>query len=123
MTGAHNKALHQTGRGGAAGFLRRQPVVEARPAGEGRCTGPVLAAPAQRGKVKVATLMKQVGRATISAFVSRKESLAPQEPLRHEPRDLASSVGCALAQSEGALSNKGLHQTGRSTDVCVLREE
>ena len=32
-----NKALHQTGRGGVASFLRRRPVVEARPAGEGRC--------------------------------------------------------------------------------------
>ena len=37
-TGAHNKALHQTGRGGVASFLRRRPVVEARPAGEGRCS-------------------------------------------------------------------------------------
>jgi hypothetical protein len=34
----HNKALHQTGRGGVASFLRRRPVVEARPAGEGRCS-------------------------------------------------------------------------------------
>jgi hypothetical protein len=32
-----NKALHQTGRGGVALFLRRGPVIEARPAGEGRC--------------------------------------------------------------------------------------
>ena len=35
---ASNKALHQTGRGGAAGFLRRRPVVEARPAGERWCS-------------------------------------------------------------------------------------
>ena len=32
-----NNALHQTGREGAAGFLRRRPVVEARPAGEREC--------------------------------------------------------------------------------------
>ena len=32
-----NKALHQTRRGGAAHFVRRGPVVEARLAGEGRC--------------------------------------------------------------------------------------
>ena len=37
MKALHNKALHQTGRGGVASFLRRRPVVEARPAGEGRC--------------------------------------------------------------------------------------
>jgi hypothetical protein len=33
----HNNALHQTGREGAAGFLRRRPVVEERPAGEREC--------------------------------------------------------------------------------------
>jgi len=33
----YNNALHQTGREGAAGFLRRRPVVEARPAGEREC--------------------------------------------------------------------------------------
>ncbi len=33
----YNNALHQTGREGAAGFLRRRPVVEARPAGERGC--------------------------------------------------------------------------------------
>jgi len=33
----HNKALHQTRRGGVACFARRGPVVEARLAGEGRC--------------------------------------------------------------------------------------
>ena len=33
----HNKALHQTRRGGAAGFAHCRPVVEARLAGEGRC--------------------------------------------------------------------------------------
>ena len=33
----HNKALHQTRRGGVAHFSRRGPVVEARLAGEGRC--------------------------------------------------------------------------------------
>jgi len=33
-----NKGLHQTGRGGVAHFLRRGPVVEARPAGEARCS-------------------------------------------------------------------------------------
>ncbi len=36
-SGLYNNALHQTGRGGAAGFLRRRPVVEARPAGEREC--------------------------------------------------------------------------------------
>ena len=33
-----NKALHQTRRGGVAHFVRRGPVVEARLAGEGRCS-------------------------------------------------------------------------------------
>jgi hypothetical protein len=33
----YNKALHQAGRGGVALASRRGPVVEARPAGEGRC--------------------------------------------------------------------------------------
>ena len=33
----YNNALHQTGREGAAGFLHRRPVVEARPAGEREC--------------------------------------------------------------------------------------
>ena len=33
----YNNGLHQTGREGAAGFLRRRPVVEARPAGEPEC--------------------------------------------------------------------------------------
>jgi hypothetical protein len=33
----HNKALHQTRRGGVAHFGRRGPAVEARLAGEGRC--------------------------------------------------------------------------------------
>ena len=37
-TGPHNNALHQTGRGGAAVFLCRRPVVEARPAGERECS-------------------------------------------------------------------------------------
>ena len=32
-----NKGLHQTGRGGAAGFPRCRPVIEARPAGEAGC--------------------------------------------------------------------------------------
>ena len=36
-TAPSNNALHQTGREGAAGFLRRRPVVEARPAGEREC--------------------------------------------------------------------------------------
>ena len=35
---ASNNGLHRTGRGGAAGFLRRRPVVEARPAGEPGCS-------------------------------------------------------------------------------------
>jgi hypothetical protein len=40
-TRPHNNGLHQTGRGGAADFLRRRPVIEARPAGEPECcTGP-----------------------------------------------------------------------------------
>ena len=33
-----NKGLHQTGRGGVAFAFRRRPVVEARPAGEARCS-------------------------------------------------------------------------------------
>ncbi len=37
MTVPYNNALHQTGRVGAAGFLRRRPVIEARPAGERGC--------------------------------------------------------------------------------------
>ena len=36
--GPANNGLHQTGRGGAAGLLRRRPVVEARPAGEPGCS-------------------------------------------------------------------------------------
>ena len=38
LAALHNNALHQTGRGGAAGFLRRRPVIEARPAGERECS-------------------------------------------------------------------------------------
>ena len=34
---AQNNGLHQTGRGGAAGFPRCRPVIEARPAGEAGC--------------------------------------------------------------------------------------
>ena len=41
-TESSNKALHQTGRGGVASFLRRRPVVETRPAGEGRCSAGVV---------------------------------------------------------------------------------
>ena len=41
--GPSNKALHQTGRGGVASFLRRRPVVEARPAGERECCADSLA--------------------------------------------------------------------------------
>ena len=37
MTALSNNALHLTGRGGAAVFLCRRPVVEARPAGEREC--------------------------------------------------------------------------------------
>ena len=37
ISAAYNNALHQTGRGGAAVFLCRPPVVEARPAGEREC--------------------------------------------------------------------------------------
>jgi hypothetical protein len=37
-TRPHNNGLHQTGREGAAGSLRRRPVVEARPAGEPECS-------------------------------------------------------------------------------------
>ena len=33
----YNNGLHQTGRGGAAGFPRWRPVIEARPAGEAGC--------------------------------------------------------------------------------------
>ena len=33
----YNNGWHQPGREGAAGFLRRRPVVEARPAGEPEC--------------------------------------------------------------------------------------
>jgi len=32
-----NNAMHQTRRGGAAGFLRRRPIVEARLAGDCEC--------------------------------------------------------------------------------------
>ena len=35
ISGLPNKGLHQTGRGGAAAA---RPVVEARPAGEARCS-------------------------------------------------------------------------------------
>ena len=35
--GLDNNGLHQTGRGGVAHFVRRGPVVEARPAGEPEC--------------------------------------------------------------------------------------
>ena len=38
MWAPHNKGLHQTGRGGVAHFVRRGPVVEARPAGEAQCS-------------------------------------------------------------------------------------
>ena len=49
-----NKALHQTGREGVASFVRRRPVVEARPAGEGRCSacfcgGQIKESPASMG--------------------------------------------------------------------------
>ena len=44
IEGLDNKALHQTGREGAAGFLRRRPVVEARPAGEAKCCAGVRCA-------------------------------------------------------------------------------
>ena len=37
-TAPHNNGLHQTGRGGVAQFVRRGPVVEARPAGEAGCS-------------------------------------------------------------------------------------
>ena len=40
-----NKALHQTRRGGVAHFPRRGPVVEARLAGEGRCSTHVARRP------------------------------------------------------------------------------
>ena len=36
--GAQNNGLHQTGREGVAHFVRRGPVVEARPAGEAGCS-------------------------------------------------------------------------------------
>ncbi len=38
MSGLSNKGLHQTGREGVAHFVRSGPVVEARPAGEARCS-------------------------------------------------------------------------------------
>ena len=37
ITALPNNGLHQTGRGGAAGVVRRRPVVEARAAGEAQC--------------------------------------------------------------------------------------
>ena len=45
----YNNGLHQTGREGAAGFLRRRPVVEARPAGEPECWAVVVARGVRRG--------------------------------------------------------------------------
>ena len=38
ITVPSNNAMHQTRRGGAAGFLRRRPVVEARLAGDCGCS-------------------------------------------------------------------------------------
>jgi len=48
----YNNALHQTGREGAAGFLRRRPVVEARPAGERECWTGLCAGDPIRPKTK-----------------------------------------------------------------------
>ena len=77
ITGPSSKPLHQTRRGGVAHFVRRGPVVEARLAGEGRCSTHV---PRSSSTAAATLLAIFLCACTPSAAAHAKEYLPPGTP-------------------------------------------
>ena len=147
----HNNGLHQTGRGGAAVFLRRRPVVEARPAGEaGCCTDrgtdrKVLApppsaavdaplcyraqtAPAWKGLVQSISGLGLLSEPARPSSNIMSTAARPSRFHRHLRGSTSVTKGLGPAFTIGTPRlgcarpyNNGLHQTGREGAAGFLR--